>query len=311
MNQVLLKPAEAASRVRRRSNSPEPSRRMVLQPRDIALLTEVYAYGSMLRGQIQALHFGSVPRTNARLRQLYDGRFLQRAQLELPATSPVATGCQFGYLLGPAGIPIVAAELGIDPADVRAQLRRGTPGYLLHTIDIVTFRLAVEASARTCAAVQLKQFLPERLCRHAYEVRPKTADGQARESRWHLEVFKPDAVFLIAHNGVLTGFAVEIDRGHTSASEFSCKLAIHARYAATGLFTGRYGAHCAGTLIVTTSARRRDNLAAIAAQAAAAITSDSTSLTLAYRHSRRYKPMLISANRFSGTDVKTNALRRI
>ncbi len=237
---------------------------MVLQPRDIALLSDIYAHGSMLRGQIQALHFGSVPRANARLRQLHDAGFLKRAQLSLPSAMDVSTGCQYAYLLGPGGIPIVAGVLGLDPDDVRAQLRRGTPGYLLHTIEIVTFRLALEAAARASDSVVLERFCPERLCRHAYEVRERSLTKGNPETRWRREICKPDAVFITARVGVRNGFTVEIDLGHTSASEFTLKLGIHSRYAASGLFSGRYGTEFAGTLIVTTSEIRRDNLAAIA-----------------------------------------------
>ncbi len=256
--------AEPGARNSRRPDSPKTSRRMVLQRRDMSLLSDVYAHGSMLRGQIQELHFGSVPRANARLRQLYDARFLQRATLTLPSAMDSAAGCQYAYLLGPAGIPVVAGELGLDPDDIRSQLRRGTPGYLLHTIEIVTFRLAVEAAARASEAVVLERFYPERLCRHAYEVREKPVTDAATEGRWRTEICKPDAVFVTAYGSVRSGFAVEIDLGHTSASEFTLKLGIHARYAGSGLFTDRYGAECAGTLIVTTSDNRRGHLAAIA-----------------------------------------------
>ncbi len=267
-----MKPPSARSaaenKARRRPDSPEPYRRIVLQRRDIALLADVYAHGSMLRGQIQELHFGSVPRANARLRQLYDARYLQRAELSLPTELDQATGCQLAYLLGPAGIPLVASELGIEASEVRRQLRRGTPDYLLHTIEIVRFRRSVETAARSCDDVVLERFLPERLCRHAYEVREKLVEGNRGDPRWRLEIFKPDAVFFVTQGGKRMGFAVEIDRGHTSASEFALKLAIHGRYVSAGLYENRYGARYAGTLIVTTSPKRRQNLATIAARAA-------------------------------------------
>ena len=240
---------------------------MCLQARDVQMLVELHAYGCMLRGQIQELYFGSVQRANTRLRQLYDARYVVRADLPLPSCMDTPTGCQAAYMIGPKGIPIVAAQTGQDTAEIRRQIRHGTPSYLLHTVEIVNFRLAVEAAVRAHPEVRLERFLPERLCQHSYEYREQ-AQGSAEEAgaNWRTEVYKPDAVLLLAWAGGQAGYAVEIDLGHTSSGEFLTKSRIHARYARSGLFARRYGMEKAGTLCVTTSARRRDNLRGLVAK---------------------------------------------
>ena len=253
-------PEPGASQIPRRRDVPLPQGRICLQPRDVDLLTDLHAYGCMLRGQIQELYFGSVPRANLRLRQLFDARYVVRAALPLPSEIGVPSGCQFAYLLGPAGIPVVAARRGTDPADIRRQQRHGTPAYLQHTIEIVNIRLAAEAAARSCPDVRLERFLPERLCQHAYQYREHEGGAHSGHAGWRREVYKPDAVMLLNQAGTAAGFAIEVDLGHTSSGEFLLKSRIHARYATSGLFARRYGVEKTRTLCVTTSAKRRDNL---------------------------------------------------
>ena len=260
----LNQPEPAARKAARPRNIPLPEGRIYVQPRDLDLLVDLHTYGCMLRSQIQTLYFGSISRTNARLRQLFDAGYIKKAPLPLPSCLSTLTGCQSAYILGPAGIPIVAARTGLDPNDIRRQQRHGTTGYLLHTTEIVNFRLALEMAVRSQSAVTLEQFFPERLCRHGYEYRERPVAETGAEVTWRKEVYKPDAVILLSRQSVVQGWAIEIDLGHTSSAEFTMKLQIHTRYAATGLFARRYGAEKVGTLIVTTSAHRRANLIALA-----------------------------------------------
>ena len=235
-----------------------------LQPRDVQMLIDLHQYGCMLRGQLQALYFGSVQRTNKRLRQLFDSRYIDRLEVPLPSYLTMPAACQSIYQLGYAGIPIVAAATGVDAADIRRQLRNGTASHLRHSLEIVSLRLGVEAAVRIHIDVRLDAFLPERLCQHSYDYRER-ADGVEGE-RWQRDVYKPDAVLLLAWSGGAAGYAVEIDLGHTSSGEFLTKSRIHARYANSGLFARRYGRQKVGTLCLTTSVKRRDNLRALLAE---------------------------------------------
>lgn len=240
-----------------------PRGRVCLQERDVALLVELYQFGCLLREHIQARFFGSKPRANARLRQLYDGHFVERADLPEATAAGQCDGLPAVYLLGTTGVPVVASQLGEDPATIRQSLRKGTPAYLQHSLEIVRFHLALEASLRDQPGVTLHCFLPKRRCRHAYEVRRKS-ESDAQKKPWRTEVYKPDAVFALACSGTVHAFAVEIDLGHTSSAEFARKLEIHARCAVSGQFVKRFDTVKTATLIVTTSPQRRDNLRRIA-----------------------------------------------
>lgn len=253
-------PARASPRPRDR---PAPQSGIRLEERDISLLTDLFLWEVMLRGHLQTLFFGSVGRTNARLRQLFDWQFVARTYLPIGpfGTDAGATaGCQAVYTLGKAGIPIVADRLGWDVAAVRERQRRGTPTHLLHALDGVAFRLALEAACRGCEEITQLHVLPEMLSRRSFDVRENGG-------RWRAQVFKPDLVVVLAQSAAPVGYAVEIDRGHTSQSEFAHKLRIHAaamQGTRGSLFAGWHSCAPGGTLIITTSPSRRDNLRQLA-----------------------------------------------
>lgn len=232
-----------------------------LQPRDVELLRDLFLFGIMLRGQIERRYFGSTGRCNARLLKLYNGGFVRRLTLPLP-TGASAAGSPYAYALGPAGIPVVATELGWEPTAVRSKLRHGTPTHISHTVEIVEFWLNLESSVAAQQELVLVDFMPEMLVRHAYEYQ--------FAGSWRQEVFKPDAYFALCSsaNDKTLHFFVEIDLGHTSSHEFALKLRIHDRYQRSGLFARTFAESdpISGfqTLYLTTSSERRDNLAEIA-----------------------------------------------
>jgi hypothetical protein len=231
-----------------------------LQERDLDLLAELFYYGCMSRQQIQALYFGSKPRTNARLRKLYDAGLVHRALL--PCSVIGAVSAPLVYLPAPASASLIAGRIDRDPDEIRDMLRKGSPSYLQHTLRIVDFRLQLEEALEERAGAHLLTFLPERRCQHAYEAREVRTDGKA--APWKTMVYKPDAVFAMDLSGHPSAFAVEIDLGHTSASEFENKLAIHSHYRRSGQFAARYCLDKTATLIVTVSGTRRDNLKSLA-----------------------------------------------
>ena len=233
---------------------------VMLQDRDIQILSDLYNFGCMMRGQIEALYFTSVPRANQRLKQLADQKYITRTALPLPRAMKSATACQAVYMLGTAGIPVVASVTGEGTNSVRDQLRHGTPAFVLHTLEIVEFRLAAIAEIKLRPHLRLTAFLPERLCLHRYDVRDKAASECDSASPWRTEVYRPDAVMIIDGPNGGSAFGIEIDLGHTSSAEFIKKLAIHSRYAKSGLFEKRYGVPKTSTLVCTTTPKRRDNL---------------------------------------------------
>lgn len=240
-----------------------------LEERDIALLCDLYLYGAMLRGQIQALFFPSLRGCNRRLKQLSDAGYITGLPLPLGPQSALhssfqerGAGGQRVYRLTAAAAPLAAARLGCDTEVVRRALGAATPTFLAHTLEIVSFRLALSSAAASTRGIRLVQFLSERQVRHSYEVR---ARGEGARP-WRLEVFKPDALAKLSFAPLPDPafFFVEIDLGHTSAKEFAVKLRLHRRYEQSGLFTRRYGAPAFTTLVCTTGPLRRDHLRRIA-----------------------------------------------
>lgn len=220
---------------------------------------------TLTRGQLQALFFSSVPRCNARLRQLFDWDYLSRSYLP---TAPF--GSQALYTVGKAALPLVTARLAgeglaLDPEDVRTQCRRPALSLLEHTLAIGDVYIAVQRALGVQADVRLERWLPERLCRHEYEVR--RAEGDAR-GRWRKEVFQPDGFLRLARRGAPSGCNafLEVDRGHTNSRQFAGKVRTHGRYLASGLFAETFGWDDFRTLVVTTGQKRADNLRLLAEQ---------------------------------------------
>ena len=250
MKSNVPKPKSVRSRF-----APEARAGLVLGDRDRELLADLYLHGVMSRGQLQELYFGSVPRCNQRLRQLYDFHFVHRHYLPgVPCAAPY--GVQAIYSIGKAAIPIVAIELEVETAEVTKGYRRSiTPTFLEHTLQIVNVRLDFLRATSGNLPISVDRWLPEMLCRHEYEIRRK--DGGA----WIKEVFKPDAfICLVDSSGKRHSYFIEVDLGHTSARQFLGKLRTHQRYLESGLFRETFGGEVFKTLVITTSSSRQQNL---------------------------------------------------
>lgn len=133
----------------------------------------------MSRGQIQALYFGSTPRCNARLRQLFDYGYVSRYYL------PAAPfGAQAIYSIGKAAIPLVARSLDMGITEVRKQCRGRTPTFIEHTLEIVNLWIAFRAALAARNDIEIERWLPEIQCRHEYDIRAGDT------GKWIKEVFK-------------------------------------------------------------------------------------------------------------------------
>lgn len=248
------------TRTTRSRFTPQPNAGMRLEERDRRLLADLFLHRLMSRSQIQALYFTSLPRCNARLRQLFDYGFLARFY---PPVAPF--GAQAIYSVGKAAVPVIATELEMDIPAVRRQLSRGkTPTFIEHTLAIVDVWLAFIIAAQEDQNIEIERWLPEAQCRHEYDLRE--AGG-----KWRKEVFKPDAFIRLENNTSrndvhhdvdieYSNFFIEVDLGHTSARQFEGKLIAHRRYLESGLFNEIYGGDSFKTLVVTTSERRLANL---------------------------------------------------
>ena len=241
---------------------PAPAAGLTLTARDEALLTALFLNRVMTRGQIQALFFSSVPRCNARLRQLFDWGYLSRAYLP---TAPF--GSQALYSAGRAALSVIGKALdrmglSAEGADVTAHCRRPALSLLEHALATGDVYLAVQKALAACPGVRLEHWLPERFCCHEFEIRRTDAAGGA--SRWRKQIFRPDAFLRLVCSEDARNCFLEVDRGHTSSRQFLGKIRTHGRFHQSGLFAEVFGWDDFQTLVVTTGDRRADNLRALA-----------------------------------------------
>ena len=260
---------------------------LVVQERDLVMLCDLFTYGAKLGEHLHALYFPGCTRRrmNQRLHQLQNAGLIVRRPLPLGLSTAlphaVVPGAPWVYGLGSAGAPLVSAHLEWDLTEVRRVVRLGTPTAVVHTLEVVRFRIQAEEAVHQrnqrssnakesqiqdtevqkaeCEEMAM-QFMPERLLRHSYQVR--MGGGS-----WRDEVYKPDALLKVAFaGGPWQHHFVEADLGHTSGSEWKVKAAIAVRYSRSGLFEKRYGAATFGTLICTTGERRLTHLSRLLAQ---------------------------------------------
>lgn len=231
-----------------------------LTERDECLLTDLYQHGTMLRGQLQALHFeeSGLRRVNRRLQSLSQARLIVGAPLPLgplstltPASSPGSSG-QWVYRLGSQAVPILAARLGLDRDIVRRRVRLGSPTALAHALEIAQARVVLAVLGKTEPHFRLESFQPE-VC-HSW--RARLADGQERG-----ESFRPDALIRYRWEGCANLAFLEIDLGHTSQEEWKHKRELAGRFLTSGLFAKHYTDRFVFDIwTLTTTTRRADTL---------------------------------------------------
>lgn len=224
---------------------------IVLTERDREILAGVFLHRAMRRDQIEAMYFGSTPRANARLRLLFDHGLLMRTY---PKEAPF--GAQAVYTIALAAVPVVAAHLEWDEAEVRATTRKSpTPRFLEHTLAIVEFYLALRRDVAAMPGLALEKWLPEILCRQEYEAR------RGSKGAWSKEVFRPDAFARLRAGERVWDVFLEIDLGHTSRPEWERKLASYSEVLQSGLFEETYRSEAFSLLVVTTGPQRAQRLA--------------------------------------------------
>lgn len=230
---------------------------MRLEERDEQILSDLFLHRLMARGQIEQVYFSSTVRCNARLRLLFDHKFVMR---HFPPAAPF--GAQAIYSIGKAALPIVSRRLEMDLPEVTRYFRRTqTPTFIEHTLSVVDIWIKIRSATDASEEVKLDLWLAEMQCRHTWDI---CAEG----GKWHTESFKPDAFFRLRQEnaGEFRNFFVESDLGHTSAKQFTGKLLTHQLYLESGLFEQIFGANSFHTLVVTTGERRLKNLKELAIQ---------------------------------------------
>lgn len=220
----------------------------VIQPRDQALLVDLYLQRVLTRDQVIGLnHFRTVVRCNARLRKLASVGYL--AKLTFAARG---SGSQTVWCLGKGAAKIVADQLDTDVGNIARAVASPVPAALLdHTLLLTDTRIWFERAA-TRGSVARFRWASEALCRHEY-----VSAGR----QW---IIKPDG--FVEWQGA-TGwrrFFVEVDLGNVSRAEFKSKCEGYVHYGASGAFQDVYGEPGFGVLVFTTGHRRLAHLAAVA-----------------------------------------------
>jgi hypothetical protein len=227
---------------------------MRLTPRDIALVDAIYRYRVLRRDQAQQLFFPSKNTANQRLKLLHQHGFLARRRL------PVEYGQGSGqalYLLGGRGAGLVAAQLGVDVAELgwRRTHNHVTSPFLEHTLMVNDVRLAVEAAASQ-QGYQVETWLRE----EELKVAPDRVwvETQARQRRRIAIV--ADAYFRLSMAGHRACFFLEADRATETQGRWAQKTRAYLAYIQSGAYLRRYGSRSLRILTVTTGEKRLANL---------------------------------------------------
>lgn len=212
-----------------------------MQPRDIGLLKNTFRYGFLTGEQIKNLcGFGSVKRTNDRLRKMFDNRYLSR-RLFLDNL-----GRRLLYFPGPKAIEIVAADTGLDPLKVkrrRTRFFKMRDSFLPHFLSLNNFRFSLEMAAGKSPQPGIEAW------------KYKQALFSAEEPK----IF-PDAYFRLRSPGKVHNFFLEIDRSLESRKRIGKKIEAYLDYGLNGDFERQFGFKWFRLLIVSRTPARLRNL---------------------------------------------------
>lgn len=237
---------------------------MQLTQRDRQIILAVYEYRLLSAPQIEALFFPSTKATThsrrtacqRRLQLLYHHGFLER----LP--QPVILGqgrAPFVYALDEAGANLVAAQLGVDRAEVGWKPKHNQlgPQFMAHGLAINDLRVVLNRLADE-GRFEIKQWLDEFTLKSAVWQDKVPHDMQgARLVRKY-----PDGYFLLGVSGTeqQAHFFLEVDRGTMSNTRLQEKIKAYHEFRQSGRSQRYYGTRNFRVLTVTTSEPRLANL---------------------------------------------------
>lgn len=202
---------------------------LLLTERDRALLSEVQRFGAMTRAQMMTLgFFRSKTRANERLKRLASTELLATRPLPLDAGGPVTV-----YVPGPA--------LVTDRA-VRRRVFEGSPLFVAHQLGLVDIRIAFDRQTT------VERWLSE------HELKGLT--GRVI----------PDAYAEFVVAGRSYAAFIEHDRGTETLGRIEQKVRAYTNLAFSGEFERQFKRRFFRLLLIATSPRRVENLAAATAR---------------------------------------------
>jgi len=224
---------------------------LVLQERDRQILSACYQYRYLTRAHIQRL-FGvnCVTRINARLRKLFDHRFLDR---RFP---PTRTGsAEALYLLGPNGPAIVADQLGLNAQEV-ARIRQLNlkikESMLTHDLAVNDLRISITTEIERDPRCQLVRWSDPRECEQRFEL----TKGSTRI----VTTLKPDGFFQVNYLNRLYSFFVEMDLSTSGHAALDEKFNRYRQFKMLGLSQEAFSVQNFYVLVITKSAGRCEHL---------------------------------------------------
>ncbi len=239
---------------RRKFRRDEDAQLVSVQERDRRILVALHEHRLLSARQIALKFFGSESRAVRRMRQLWDGGWVERHWLPVVTGSPQAL-----YTVGPAGVKIVAEELGIDPSDVRV-VRQFKTLFVEHLLTVNHVRICFENAIEQHPEAELDLWVGEPDCHERYEAHVEPA-GEGKSKRHATQhVFAPDGYGRFLYRDKLYSFFLELDRATMSNQRVVQKARRYAEYAALGLYERRYGVKHFRVLVVTRSEARLANL---------------------------------------------------
>lgn len=235
-------------------------KRMVLQPRDVAIMLSVYENRFLRRDQIEKLFFNKTAACNQRLQKLYQHKFLDRLYQPIGLGSSKAV-----YALDSLGAEVVAAKLGVGKNQINWTRRHNNIEHLFmaHTLAVSELRVALELALRFREEKDVQLLFWKR---EAFLPREKVQNPEHPEKK--LSVI-PDAFFGLQLPQGKYYFFVEVDMGTETQDRFRTKIIAYREYWKSGAFNNRYNYHNFRILTVTNGVQRLNNLIGTAAKAGA------------------------------------------
>lgn len=242
--------------------------------RDVAVLIDVYKHRYLSVSQIQRLHFPSLQTAYRRLRNLTELRYL------VGFTAPAIT--EHLYFLGKSGAELVAAQLSVDPSQLKWQDGLQAPKdyyFIRHFLAVNDIRITLSRACQN-ADIELLGFIPE------YYGQKTAAGGLVKYIKDFVcdvnspqeepVAHTPDAVFALQKNQVSALFFLEVDRGTEIIGDERKGVLKAVKFYMNYLVSGKYQRFSEDfgctefkgfrTLIVTTTDKRIDNMRASVSQ---------------------------------------------
>jgi len=245
---------------------PTTPRPLELTPRDRAVLVSVFRHRFLSAEHLRRLHFAaaSLNATQRRLRRLWENRLLDRYWRPLPWHDDHHPGKRPLYVLGPAGVDVVAGDLAL-PVQV---VRRGIPSTtayharLEHELVTADFLTSLIAALRGRTEAVLVSTEPEPVLWRKLRQR-----GSPAGPRRPFLVSDSAVTFSDRDGGNRRTFHLEVVRADVRSGNkgIATKMALYLRLLRSGYFAETFGhERLRAVLFLTTSPDRAENLRQLA-----------------------------------------------